>query len=104
MVFFQWPAGSINPLLNFRSRISTRRKPRDITLWRDAEKGFDPHAEAHGAPTFSLMKPDNTRRRITFEALDSGPPVVANDGNPGDVWIGIRIGTDFRFAPSRSPA
>jgi len=27
------------------------------------------------------------RRRITFEALDSGIPDVANVGNPGDVWL-----------------
>jgi len=33
------------------------------------------------------MKAEKTRRRITFEALDSGTPDVAHVGNPGDVWL-----------------
>jgi len=33
------------------------------------------------------MKADKTRRRITFEALDSGIPDVANVGNLGEVWL-----------------
>ncbi len=33
------------------------------------------------------MKTEKARRRITFEALDSGTPDVANVGNPGDVWL-----------------
>src|SRR5262245_45144546 len=32
-------------------------------------------------------KTDKTRRRITFEALDSGIPSVANVGNLGDVCV-----------------
>ena len=36
-------------------------------------------------------KADKTRRRITFEALDSGTPDVANVGNPGDVWLAFLL-------------
>ena len=32
---------------------------------------------------------DKARRRITFEALDSGTPRVANVGNLGDVWSAL---------------
>jgi hypothetical protein len=63
---------------------------RDITLGSDTEEGLDPTAQAHGGPP-ELKKADKTRRRITFEALDSGPPDVANVGNPGDVCLAFLL-------------
>jgi hypothetical protein len=45
---------------------------------------LDPGDEAHGACA-ARGKAEKTRRRITFEALDSGLPCVANVGNLGDV-------------------
>lgn len=41
--------------------------------------------EAHVAHPRLTMKADKTGRRITFEALDSGTPIVAYDGTPGVV-------------------
>jgi len=34
---------------------------------------------------------EKARRRITFEALDSGPPGVASAGNLGDVWVALLL-------------
>src|SRR5688572_19602873 len=96
MVFFERPARNINPFFDWPSGLfnrvcagSLRIEARDVAFATAAEKCFDPSEETHARN--ELMKTNRDRRRITFEALDSWTPYVANVWNRGEVCVALLL-------------
>ena len=58
-------------------------------LARTAEEGLEP-GKAHGGVLLATIKTDKTLRRITFEALDSGTPDVANVGSVSKSFMHVK--------------